>query len=267
MQDWATRLEAERAFHAASRFITVTYADEHLPEGFTLVPADLTLFIRRLRRWAKKNLSAKIRFLGGGEYGESPMVPVEGFHLGRPHYHLIVYGLAFPDERTAERSRTGEEQFSSEILTEIWGKGRCRIGMVTRESCGYVAGYATKKITGDRAESHYQQFDPRTGVVYQVEPEFIRCSNRPGIGRGFVEKFESDVYPADHVVQRGKPRKVPRYFDKVLEGVKPELLESIKRKRVAEALKRAHDNTPERLAVKAEITYCKTRMFRRDGAD
>lgn len=263
-QDWATRLEAERLFHHASRFLTLTYDDANLPEGCTLVPHHVKRFIERLRHWADVHTGHFLRFYCGAEYGDTPMVSVSGFNLGRPHYHIIVYGLAFPDEKSAEKSRTGEDQFSSETLDRLWGKGRCRIGLVTRESCGYVAGYAIKKMNGDRAEGHYRQLDMRTGVVYQVEPEFVRCSNRPGIGRGFVEKFETDVYPADHVVQRGKPRKVPRYFDKVLGTVKPELLEEIKERRRKVALSRADDNTPERREVKAEIAFRKSRMFKRD---
>lgn len=265
-QDWATRLEAERYFHESSRFLTLTYDDRHMPEGCTLVPLDAKRFIERLRYWSYGHTGLPIRYFTGAEYGDSPMVPGSGFELGRPHYHIIGYSLAFPDEKAAEKSRTGEDQFSSEILDKLWGKGRCRVGMVTRESCGYVAGYAVKKMNGDRAESHYRQLDLRTGVVYPVHPEFVRCSNRPGIGRGFVEKFETDVYPADHVVQAGKVRHVPRYFDKVLEAVKPELLESVKeqRRKVAEA--RSDDNTPERRLVKAEVAFLKSRMFKRDGA-
>lgn len=266
-QDWATRLEAERQFHFSSRFLTLTYSDDLLPEGCTLVPEDMRLFVKRLRHWAKSNLDgSRIRFFGAGEYGDSPMVAIDDFPLGRPHYHLIVYGLAFPDERQAEKSASGETQYSSRILDELWGKGRTRIGMVTRDSCSYVAGYAVKKMTGDIAVSHYQQFDVRTGVVYPVEPEFVRMSRRPGIGRGFVEEFETDVYPADHVVQGGKPRKVPRYFDKVLEQSKPEALKSVKRKRVARAMTRASDNTLERRETKAECAWHKSRRFKRDGA-
>lgn len=265
-QSWATRLEAERHFHKHSRFLTVTYDDDHLPEGCTLVKSDLKLFIKRLRHWARSNLGVRVRFYGAGEYGDSPMVPIPGFELGRPHYHVIAYGLYFPDEKKAEASRTGEDQFSSEALEKIWGKGRCRVGMVTRDSASYVAGYAVKKMTGDKAEDYYKQIDLRTGVVYSVEPEFARMSNRPGIGRGFVEKYQTDVYPADHVVQGGRPRKTPRYFDKVFEATEPELLQKVKVKRVARALEKADDNTPERLKVKAEVAWRKSRMFKRDGA-
>ena len=266
VQAWATRLEAERQFHEASRFLTVTYDDDHLPEGATLSPSDLTLFLRRLRRWAKAELRRKLRFYAGAEYGDDPMVPLLGFDLGRPHYHLIAYGIAFPDEKVAEKSRTGEDQFSSEILDRLWGKGRARIGLVTRESCSYVAGYAVKKITGDKSEDRYKQYDPRTGLVYPVEPEFSRMSRRPGIGRLFAEKYRGDVYPADHVVQRGKTRKVPRYFDKVVAEAEPQLIQAVKAKRVASMLERAYDNTLERLEVKAEVAWRKSRMFKRDGA-
>lgn len=182
-QEWATRLEAERTFHRDARFLTVTYSDEHLPEGCTLVPADLKRFIERLRHWADVHLDGqKLRFYGCGEYGDDPMVALDGFPLGRPHYHIIVYGIAFPDEKVAEQSAAGEKQFSSKILDDLWGKGRTRVGLVTRDSCGYVAGYATKKITGDIAVSHYQQFDLRTGSFIPSNLSSRGCLGVPVLG-------------------------------------------------------------------------------------
>ena len=94
--------------------------------------------------------------------------------------------------------------YTSAILNELWSFGFSTIGDVTFESAAYVARYVMKKITGDKAESHYQ------GRV----PEYTTMSRRPGIGKPWFEKFGSDVYPADEVVIRGgivcQP---PKYYD------------------------------------------------------
>lgn len=60
-----------------------------------------------------------------------------------------------------------------------------------------------KKITGEAAADHYGG----------RRPEYTTMSRRPGIGRGWYDKFRSDVYPADNVVMRGIMLKPPKYYD------------------------------------------------------
>src|SRR5262249_13383077 len=45
----------------------------------------------------------------------------------------------------------------------------------------------------------------------------FRCSNRPGIGRVFVERFQREIYANDAVIRPGGRRlPVPRYFDRAV---------------------------------------------------
>lgn len=60
-------------------FLTLTYNDEHLPEGGELSLYDLQTFIKRLR---KENPG--IRYFAVGEYGTD---------LDRPHYHAVLFNL------------------------------------------------------------------------------------------------------------------------------------------------------------------------------
>ena len=73
-----------------TRFLTLTYADEHLPPNGSLVVADLQKFIKRLRKhYAKRNNGIKLRYYACGEYGD---------RYGRPHYHAIICGLSLRQE-------------------------------------------------------------------------------------------------------------------------------------------------------------------------
>jgi len=68
------------------------------------------------------------------------------------------------------------------LVGSAWGYGNVDLGQVTKDSCGYVAGYVTKKM--NRFD------DPR---LNGRNPEFARMSNRPGIGAGFSWEFASSA--------------------------------------------------------------------------
>lgn len=83
-------------------------------------------------------------------------------------------------------------------------------------SAAYAAGYIFKKIHGDLAKTHYQRIDA-DGVCHSVEPEFARMSLRPGIGRGWYERYASDFHTHDYAVHDGRRFPVPKYYDRLLE--------------------------------------------------
>lgn len=140
---WSTRIYLESLCHERSAFVTLTYAPEKIPQGGSLEPRALQLFLKRLRF----NSDAPLRFFGVGEYGDQ---------TERPHYHLALYGLSALDARVVERS---------------WRDGFAMVGDLTEQSAAYIAGYVTKKMT--------HASDPRLGGRH---PEFARMSLRPGIG-------------------------------------------------------------------------------------
>jgi len=236
-RQWAVRLVHEKAHHEESSFITLTYDEDHLPEGGTLVPKHFQDFVKRLRRSVEPR---RIRFFHAGEYGE---------RRGRPHYHAIIFGEAFRSARTeVEVSDRGDETWSDGHLTSLWPFGRSRVGEVTFESCAYVARYVTKKITGAKASSHYQKCDPRTGEVFELRPEYATMSRRPGIGRLHIEKYFREVYsPArDSVICRGRPAKPPRYYDKFLEQCDPQVYARVKEDRESALLGSANRTDEQR---------------------
>lgn len=141
---WTARMVLEACCHEQASFITLTYDEEHLPDGGTLVPRDLQLWLKRLREQCK----FPIRFYAVGEYGDRTQ---------RPHYHAALFGV-------------GREH--SLVVRETWGCGLTDTGDLTIQSARYIAGYVTKKLT--------KRDDPR--LLAGQHPEFARMSLRPGIG-------------------------------------------------------------------------------------
>lgn len=234
-RQWAMRCMQEKRMHLSqgSSFVTLTYDDEHLPmEGnaVTLRKRDLQLFMKRLRFCRKQK---GIRFYACGEYGD---------RSGRPHYHVLLFNVAFGDQKRWSGARGDAALYTSRELQSVWTAGNSLIGEVTFESCAYVARYCMKKVTGDDAEHFYGA----------TEPEFTVMSRRPGLGAGFFKRYGADIYATDSVVVRGKRVRPPRFYDSLVVG--PMLLEPIKRKRKVEAVKvKKIDNCSRRRYVKERV--------------
>lgn len=137
---WTHRLMIEALVHPSASFVTLTY--EEVPDGGSLVPKDLQLWLKRFRE-----VRGPCRYYAVGEYGDQ---------TERPHYHLALFG---------------HDRECTEDVSRTWGKGHVYVGTLTFHSAQYIAGYVTKKLT--------KRDDPRLGGRY---PEFARMSLRPGIG-------------------------------------------------------------------------------------
>jgi len=246
----------EASFYEKNQFITLTYSPENLPLGADLTPRDTQLFFKKLR----KRFSTKIRYVIAGEYGEG---------TSRPHYHAIVFGLDLPDLKAHGKNNRGEILYRSELLNEIWGLGNCVIGEVTYQSCGYVAGYMLKDIKSDYAyDGSYQHFNPSTGELTPRRKPFARYSNRPGIGKNWIEKYYTDVFPQDTVRTIDGPRPVPQYYFNQLKKLDPELYERVKAKRETAVWtpENKWNTTPERLLVRKTVKLAKIGLHKR-GSD
>ena len=227
-REWGLRSYHEASLHDESGFFTLTYDDEHLPVGGSLVRDEVAKFVRSLR-----DRGHKIRYFAGAEYGDGETLNglKNNVPLGRPHYHVLLFGF-WPDD--AEKVRGGDEPlFTSEYLRSIWGKGKCDFGHVTPHSADYCAGYAAKKMYGKTAQNYYQKIDPDTGEVYPVVPEFSRQSRRPGLGERWITRYLYDVYPKDQVVISGVPRTPPKYYDDICKKLDPALFAKVKSARRA----------------------------------
>lgn len=244
-RQWAIRCCHEAQLYERNCFITLTYNDNNLPENGSLDLKHFQDFMKRLRF----RFGEGIRFFHCGEYGE---------RFRRPHYHACLFNFDF-DDKVIFRSDRGNNLYVSKALEELWPFGFSLIGEVTFESAAYVARYITKKITGDRAESHY---DGR-------KPEYTTMSRRPGIGRGWLDKYHSDVYPSDFVVIKEKKMKPPKYYDRQYEVDYPSDFKWVKvgrrieRKEREEKEERPSYHERDRLLVREEIQFRRLEQLKR----
>lgn len=225
-RQWAVRCMLESEYHTSNYFITLTYDNDNVPindyidletgeyrQSMSLCKKDLQDFIKRLRSHFDYNDCNGFRYFACGEYGD---------RTARPHYHMIAFGLELDDLELYQHSEIGD-LFNSPLLTEKWGKGHVVIGNVTFDSCAYVSRYIMKKQKGAGA-SIYDKF--------QIEPEYIVMSRRPGIAKQYFEDNADKIYKYDKIVlPGGKLSTPPRYFDNLMNEIDEELMEDIKLKR------------------------------------
>lgn len=172
---WALRIMHEVKSHEDSCFVTLTYADEHLPKWGTLVKRHAQDFFRNLRREVGK----PVRYFLGGEYGDRGM---------RPHYHICLFGCSIHDRPAIEKA---------------WPWGFVHIGNLTFDSAAYVACYTLKKLTGPRADEYVQR-----GVI----PEFSLMSRKPGIGAGYCESNRKFLKENVCCIVNGHKTGLPRFY-------------------------------------------------------
>ena len=178
-KEWAERCLHELESWKESSFVTLTYSDEYLPIGGNLVKSHLQLFIKRLRETIRKD-GRSLRYFACGEYGET---------YGRPHYHIILFGIGIRDK---------------DIVCGVWPQGRVHMGTVTRDSCQYVSGYVMDKDSGKN--------DP-LAHLHTVKPFQIQSQ---GIGKAWLDAHADQVLYDVGIRRNGKVEGMPRYYRKRL---------------------------------------------------
>lgn len=154
---WTGRIMLEASQHVANSFVTLTYDVDHLPQGGSLVPRDLQLFLKRLR-----HLCVGVRFFAVGEYGDKSL---------RPHYHLALFGV-FPYDHVSPVVQRVNKSRCVCVVCRCWTLGVVDIGNLEMASASYIVGYLLKGFT--------KKGDSRLDGKY---PEFRRMSLRPyGVG-------------------------------------------------------------------------------------
>lgn len=233
-RDWGVRMVHESQLHPGkSMFLTLTYRPECLPE--TLEPDAPSAFMKRLRDRIDR---PGVKFFCSGEYGEK---------FSRPHYHICIIGY-WPDD--AKVYKNGKfPLFTSRLIEDCWGQGFAPFGLLSLEGAMYTARYILKKVNGKRKEKHYSaHFDEDFNFWPAQVPEFARMSNQGGLGRAWIEKYLSDVYPSDEVLINGRKMRPPRFYDKVLETVDPDMYAAVKAARKESAVDKTQDQLDAELA-------------------
>lgn len=243
-RQWTVRIMHEGEMHCRNCVLTLTYDDFHLPEGGTLVKRDLQLFMKRLR----KKYGAGIKFFACGEYGKD---------FARPHYHVVVFGMDFPD-RTLWKAHVKAEKciYRSASLEALWTFGFSSVGILNESSAAYVARYVTKKVVGELEKPVY---DGRIS-------EYCVASRGGRKGKGLAfqwfEKFYGDVYPKDFVTINSYHHQPPKYYDRMYEQMEPDRFAEIKKAR----RERAQDNpnnTGRRLVEREHYQQQRAKLLKR----
>ncbi len=234
--------------HESAWFLTLTYNERKIPENGSLNPTHLQSFFKALRREQSKK---PISYFACGEYGEK---------TDRPHYHAVLYGVDLldkyltpsPNDRPIWRSRT---------LEKHWRYGHSEFSTVNPATASYVAGYVTKKVNKKVNPNHYTRLDPETGEIIDLQKEFSRMSLKPAIGKRWIEKYWTDVYPKDFVLLDGREFKPPRYYDKWMEENHPKIIFEVRCKRDEEA-----EYIPKKkLQAKEKIHQARTDLYESRG--
>lgn len=265
---WAVRCIHELEDHELlAEFVTLTYNDANLPADGSLDLRHWQLFAKKLRNRlqhppyrddsydsAKRPRligpaypPRKFRFYMAGEYGED----------GRPHFHVILFGIRFHDRRYYKTSKNGDKLYTSATLEALWNKGFTPTGDVTFQSAAYVAGYVTDKLTGKRASEYGER-----------KPPFATMSRRPGIGAKWIDKWLDDVYKDDYLIARGVKLQPPKYYDTRLQRHDPDRLAAIKQQREINNEKNKQEwrhYTPKRLKARQKIVKAKIQLKKRNN--
>lgn len=235
-RQWAVRITHEAQLWDESSFITLTYADEHLPPHNSLRYADLQKFWKRLRKQI-----GQLRYYAVGEYGDD---------THRPHYHACLFGHAFTDQRRILRDQP-TLLWTHPILERSWGLGNVSVGALNFETARYTAGYVTKKL---RSKQKYVRTDEETGELIPVEQPRAFISKR--IGYEWLQRYGHSTYDHDRVVINGTPQKPTRYYDNWLKANDPHKAEKTKEER----LKHKQTYTPEQLTARARNAHARNRQ-------
>lgn len=167
---WSLRIKLEAMQYDPSQiqFVTLTYDREHLPWHNNLEPAHLQSFIKRLRKVS----GLKIRYFACGEYGTE---------RGRPHYHLILFGVT--NEQISRFVGISKFDYLRGVRPKrvaggydvCWTYGFVEVE--TAKSQGGLASYVSHYVTSKVDNKHNR-----------AVPEFHR--NSMGFGLFIVDKLQ-----------------------------------------------------------------------------
>jgi len=220
---WAVRCANHLQSVDDGIFLTLTYDNDHLPKGGTLVKSHIQGFIKRLR----ERIGKPISYFYCGEYGSK---------FGRPHYHVLLFGFRPFDSVLYRTTKLGNKLFTSEFIENVWGQGFAPFGDLNFETAAYTCRYILKKVSGDLAKSFYLFIDS-DGTVFNRLSEFSQPSLKHAIGKQYFFENYKDLFNNDFVTYKTKDgvrrSALPRYYNKLFEQFYPKLYCDLKARRQA----------------------------------
>ena len=177
-----------------------------------------------------------IKYFGCGEYGGQD---------GRAHWHIIFFGAHIPREELKVHSIDTEGNFLYECpnIEKIWdNKGFITVTEVNYQVARYVAGYVQKKEFKLNQHDMYEYFTHKD-VFYAKRgqtPENRFMSK--GIGGDYYKDHKIDIFEDGYIFVHGAkemilPAKIPRIYERWLEGECEPMAEMIKAKKQEAAIR------------------------------
>lgn len=271
-RQWANRCMLEAKSWTDNYMITLTYDDDHahwvrgvdqdtgeITNVTTLEPEDITKFMKDLRRsYSYHNGKKNIRFYGCGEYGSK---------THRAHMHIILFNCYIEDLEPFFLNKDKQQVYLSERIRGIWGKGIVSVVKLEWQVAAYVARYVMKKRKGKESKEWYEKLG--------IQPEFVRMSRKPGIGRNYYEENRDTIYAADEIHLERKNGNVMtikpcKYYDRLFDLDSPEAMQAIKQERklamelsIYNQLKNTNLTKKEYLKVKEQNKIAQTEKLKR----
>lgn len=168
---WVLRSVFEARSHAHNCMITLTYdtfvrddkgrilkdkygvpLENPVDPDLKVNKRDVQLFVKRLRKWYSKISDDHIKVLVGAEYGSK---------THRAHYHLILFGVMFPDLVPYKKSKRGNQIYFSHKLSALWNHGICTVDSTNIRSS--IARYCTKYCAKSRSQDTFMLFSKGIG--------------------------------------------------------------------------------------------------------
>jgi len=132
-----------------------------------------------------------------------------------------------------------------------------------------------KKLNGPLADQidkktglkPYERYNDFTGEITEVLPEYATMSrggtgNGGGIGTTWISKYKTDCYPKDFTTVNGVRVKPPKFYDRYLKGIDPDLYDDIKSGRTLSAYN-SEDNSSARLSQRETVKRAQLRQLKR----
>ena len=188
----ALRAYLESLSHEYNSFLTLTYSDDNLPknkQGIPTIKKDhLDAAIKRIRSLFHET---PIRVLASAEYSQ----------VGRPHFHLCLFGLS-PDNFCLH-TRHYHNSSHGIVLEDFksWPYGGCLVAPFDIKMAFYVAKYLVKS---QKSKEEYEQLG--------IEPECLYQSRRPALGKEYCIKNRDRLLKDGFIRCKGMKFALPRYF-------------------------------------------------------
>lgn len=224
---WVFRLLQEDKISTSARFITLTYAPEHLPISqnghMTLDKTAFPLYMKRLRKLCP---DCKLKYYACGEYGSE---------YSRPHYHAIVFNV--PDD----------EMFFKAWSIDGKALGIVDVGQVSSDSIAYVAGYINKQQGSiprrdDDRVSEFCLMSKGLGSSY-ITDEVIRY-HKSDLSRNHLTKDGGDIIA------------MPRYYrDRIFDPDEQSIQQGLAQLAVGVSNSEQYENFLTRYGSRGDYTF------------